>query len=142
MDIIHYMRRFPIKIVGMIVAFHSIIYGLGYVIGTAGFIQTSLYANVAQIMNPVLLGWIMLVGGLVLGYGYARENERLVSYFSTVQSFVWLFAAFVYFLQGYFLLGIGVGLIWSLLAGFAGFSFKNREDTITALVNERLKGYL
>lgn len=141
MNLLHYMRRYPIKIIGLLVALHSIVYGLGYVIGTAGFQQTMLYLNVAEIVNPVFLGWIMLVGGLLLAYGFIRENECLVSWFSTVQSFVWLFAAFVYFLDAFFLLGIGVGLIWSLLSGYAAFSFRNRDATVCELINEKLEKY-
>lgn len=129
----------PIRVVGLIVALHSVIYGLGYLIPTGGFFETVLYMNVGDIMSQWVFGVILLVTGLLLMYSFLQEKINMVVALSNIQSFIWLFASFVYFLNGFYLLGIGIGLIWSLLSSYVAYSFKNRDRTIDNLILQRMQ---
>lgn len=122
----------------MIVALHSLIYGIGYLIPTGGFYATVLYMSVGEIMPTALFGLIMLITGASLMWAFYSENIKVVTIFSNLQSFVWLFAALVYFFNGFYFLGLGIGLIWSVLSGYVAFAFKNKERTIDNMIRQRM----
>lgn len=124
-------------VVGIISAIHSIMYGIGYTFGVSEFQSTVLYPAVASLMNPVLFGVILFVVGIVSCFAFLHGRDSWASAMGTTQAMVWLFAALVYFLSGAFLLGIGVGLVWSVLNAYSAFAFKNREETIMVLANEQ-----
>lgn len=138
MSILKTFQHLPIRVIGVIVALHSAIYGIGYIIPTSGFASTALYKSVIQIMPDYVFGTILLVVGVVLIYAYYACKDRLVEWFSNIQSVVWLFAALAYWFDGLWLVGLGIGMIWSILSAYTAFSYRMKERTINELIRERL----
>lgn len=124
----------PLKTIGIVVALHSLIYSVGYILGVGGFSETLLYQQVATLMRPELFGVILLITGLLLIYGYIQEKCYIISHISTLQSITWLFATFVYFLGGDWLVGVAIGLVWSILSGYIAYAFKQKRQALNKAI--------
>lgn len=130
MNVYSTLVKRPFSIIGAITAIHSIVYGVGYMFGAGGFIDTVLYRNVGDLLTPTLFGLILFVVGVGALWSFAKAKADSVSLFSTMQSFLWLFATLVYMLNGAWLLGLGVGLVWAALSGYAAFAFKHQVEIV------------
>ena len=131
----------PIRVVGITTAVHSIIYGIGYLSGIGGFDRTIIYPAVSEIMRPEFFGLVLLIVGLLVGFSYLYHKVALLNYVSTVQSIIWLFVSFVYFLEGAYLLGLAFGMIWTFLSGYCSYSYINKDRIIDDLVMQRVLEY-
>lgn len=116
-----------IKTIGIIVAVYSLIYGVGFFTGIGGFSDTLLYETVGDLMKPQLLGAALVVTGVALIYGYLANARWLISNVSNIQSFIWLFAAFVYVLSGQWLVAAAAGLVPVLLSSYNGYAFRMQD---------------
>lgn len=116
-----------VKTIGIIVAFHSFIYAIGYIFGIGGFVDTLLYQDVASLIRPELFGWALLGTSLSIMLGYFVEHTRTVTTASTIQSFVWLFGTFVYMLNAQWLVALAIAGVWTLLSAYTGFAWRNRH---------------
>lgn len=132
----YFIKYSPMAVIGIISAIHSIVYGIGYVFMLPEFQNTVLYPAVASLIDPRLFGVVLLLVGIASVVAFTSNRPKWASPMGTTQAMIWLFAALVYFLTGAVALGIGVGLVWSVLNAYAAFVFANREDTIMVLANE------
>lgn len=115
-----------VKTIGMIVAVHSFIYAIGYITGSGGFVDTILYGEVATIFSPVLFGFALLATSVTILAGYMMEHSLMINIASNVQSFIWLFATFVYFLNGDPLLALAIAGVWSVLSAYTAYAWRHR----------------
>lgn len=116
----------PVVVTGIIIAFHNIAYGVGYLFDSSGFPTTILYKHAAELMAPELFGLLMLLTGLLALYAWLKRKDRLVSLASNAQALTWLFATLIYVINGDITLGISIGLVWTLLAYYMGYVYRHR----------------
>lgn len=121
-----------IKTIGIIVAFHSFLYAIGYLTGVGGFTDTVLYDQVIQLLDPRLFGLGFLLTSIAILAGYFVESVRLVGAGSTAQSFIWIFVTLIYIINGNWLVSLALGAIWVILSSYTAFVYRNkkREDNL------------
>jgi len=124
------LKSRPITVVGLLSAFHSILYGVGFLFAVGGFDRAILYIEVGLLYptGQEIFGIILILAGVVTMAGYLGNKARLIRWGSGSQSFLWAFAAFTYFLNGQILLGVGVAMIWAVISTYMAFLHKNVED--------------
>jgi hypothetical protein len=126
------MQRFlltrPITILGILSALHSIVYGVGFIFGAGGFSRTVLYMETSQVMDPMYFGVGLLAIGLAVMVSFLRGKNRTVSVSSFTQSFIWFFATLIYWLNGEYLLGIGIALLWTLISQYVSYCYRHLDD--------------
>lgn len=132
----------PLTIIGLIIAIHSIAYGLGYIIPTSGFEASVLYNAFEAFIKPAWVGAFLTAIGFYSAYAWVKDSEKHISNSSFIMAFFWLFAAMTYFVAGAFGQGIGIGLVWSLLSGYTAFAYKNKEETVLKQMNQHFKDIL
>lgn len=132
----------PLTVIGLILAIHTLSYGVGYLIPTSGFASSVLYSALGAFVFPSWVGIFLTVLGLYSFYAWIKDSERDVAISSYIMSFYWLFAAMCYFVVGAIGQGIGVGLVWCLLSGYTAFAYKNRQETVEWSTNQKFKKIL
>lgn len=116
-----------IKTIGIIVAFHSFLYGLGYLTGVGGFTETVLYGQVINIIDPRIFGLGFLVTSVGILAGYFMDSVATVNLGSTAQSFIWIFVTLVYMLNGNWLVSVALGGVWVVLSSYTALAYRNKE---------------
>lgn len=128
MGIVNALNHRPVRVLGFISAMHSFIYGFGYIFAAGGFTGTVLYVNFGDTVTTDIFGTFLLVTGTLLAFAYSRNNPKTIRAASITQSLVWIFATFMYLLNGAWLLAIGISLPWALIASYIAFAFARRVD--------------
>lgn len=128
MGIVNALNNRPVRALGFLTAVHSVIYGIGYITAMGGFTGTVLYVNFGSLLATTSFGVIVLLGGLLLAFAYARNNPKTIQKASIIQSCVWLFASMTYILNGAWLLALGISLPWALLSSYLSYAFARREQ--------------
>lgn len=118
----------PITVVGFIIAIRTLVYGIGYLIPTTGFVQTVLFMELTTLVAASTAGLIFVVMAAFMIYALLREDERKVSAAFSLNAFLWLFALFIYIVHGTPLLGLGIAGMFAFLSGYVGFAYRNRKE--------------
>lgn len=117
----------PLTVVGLITALHSIVYGLGFLLLIGGFEKTALYENLDSTLNARWLGGFLLIVGLSVAAGLFARNDKLITFASGIQSFIWAVIFFIYALLGEPFLGVGTALVWAMFSIYVSYVHKNKE---------------
>lgn len=120
------LKNRPVRVLGFIAAVHAIIYAFGLFFGKGGFGQTVLYTSLGTPEVVDTFSIALLVTGSLLCFAYYRNNPKTIRTASGICGTVWLFAAFTYILNGAWLLAIGIGLPWAVLAFYLAYAHSNR----------------
>lgn len=120
------LKNRPVRVLGFIAALHAIVYGFGLIFGAGGFGDTVLYTSLGphSVVNTFSVS-LIVTGGL-LCFAYARNNPKTIRTASGLCGTVWLFATFTYLANGAWLLAIGIGFPWSVLAYYLAYAHSNR----------------
>lgn len=129
MGIVNALNNRPVVVVGILVALHTIAYGIGYVTLDPGFLGTVLYPVVATVITPPFFGILCLIIGSGAVLSWISNKPKPISIFTGLQSILWLFVAFVYFINGFIMLGFAIGASWTLLSGYMGYVYANQIYT-------------
>lgn len=124
------LKNRPVRVLGFIAALHAIVYGIGFLLGTGGFGETVLYTALGSAQVVFLFSLSLLITGAFLCFAYYRNNPKTIRSASGLCGTVWLFAAASYLLSGAWLLAIGIGLPWAVLAFYLAFAHGNRTSII------------
>lgn len=130
MGIANALQNRPVRVLGFIAAIHAMVYGIGISLGTGGYGETVLYTALGT--EPVIYGFsaALLVTGILLAYAYSKNNPKTIYYASALCGTVWLFAAITYLLNAAWLLAIGIGLPWAVLAYYLAYAHSNRQNIL------------
>lgn len=128
MGISNALNNRPVRVLGFISAIHCITYGTGYLTQWGGFTGTVLFVNLGSKVNTEIFGAATLAVGLLLAFAYARNNPKTIRLVSFMQTGVWLYASMTYFLNGAWMLALGISLPWALLSSYISFAFARRVD--------------
>lgn len=130
MGISNALKNRPVRVLGFIAAIHAIIYGLGITFGSGGYGETVLYTALGPESVIYSFSVSLLVTGALLAYAYSVNNPKTIYYASGLCGTVWLFASIMYTLNGAWLLAIGIGLPWAVLAFYLAYAHSNRKKII------------
>ena len=136
MGIRYAMNSKPITVVGFIAAIHSIVYGVGFLFAVGGFQNTVLYRNISMVGHPQLFGAAILTAGLLVMLGLATRNQRLIAWFSSLQSMAWLFTFLAYVLNGQAFLGVGIALVWTAISSYVAYVHANMDTVLPAVIED------
>jgi hypothetical protein len=138
MDLATTVNGRPITIVGIITALHSIVYGIGFIFGIGGFMRTVLYNDITGVTNPTFFGILLLLSGSIVALGLALSHPKMIAISSSIQSLSWFFTFLVYVLNGQFLLGVGIALVWVLLSSYVAYVHAHYDFVVAqVLLNYR-----
>lgn len=115
---------------GFLTAFHSIIYGLGYLSSWGGFDGALVGLEVNNIYVNILLGGVLTFVGITLMYAYSVLNPKTIRIVSYLQGLAWLFVTLLYVINGAFLLALGIGVTWTVISVYISFATKNRQKIL------------
>lgn len=119
----------PVSVVGIIVALHTLFYGLGFLFQVPGFQQTAIYDQVNELMNPSWFGAFALFVGVTSILGWLTKRSEIIRWTTTIQVLFWLFITILYVLAGFPILALVAGIFWALLAAYMGYIFANKVFT-------------
>lgn len=120
----------PVRVLGVIASVHAIVYAVGMFFGTGGFGETVIYkAFGPQLLIDIFAAVLLVTGGL-LTFAYIRNNPKTIRLASGGCGLAWLFATFMYLFNGAWLLAIGIGLPWTILAFYLAYAHGNRVNII------------
>lgn len=120
----------PVRVLGFITAFHSIIYGIGYLTNWGGFDGALVGLQISNLLVNVGLGAVLTFVGAGLMYAYSVLNPKTIRALSYLQGLAWLFVTLLYIINGAFLLALGIGVTWSVVSVYISFATKNRKNII------------
>lgn len=118
----------PVRVLGFVAAMHTVVYGIGLSLGLGGFGETFLYTALGPASVVYTFSASLVVTGALLAFAYVRNNPKTIRDISGVCGTVWLFATLLYLLHGAWLLAIGIGLPWMVLAYYLAFAHGNRRE--------------
>lgn len=121
------LQNRPVRVLGFIAALHAVIYGVGFFFGIGGFGETVLYTALGPLSVIYGFATSLLLTGLLLCWAYARNNPKSIQFASGLCGTAWLFAALSYVFSGAWLLALGIGLPWAVLAYYLAFAHGNRR---------------
>lgn len=124
------LKHRPVRVLGFIAALHAMIYGFGLILGTGGFSETVLYTALGSQTTVTLFSVALLITGGFLAFAYARNNPKTIAIASGACGTVWIYCTLAYLLGGAWLLAIGIGLPWTILAYYLAFAHSNRTSII------------
>lgn len=124
------LQNRPVRVLGFIAALHAIIYGFGLYLGIGGFGETVLYTALGSTVIVYTFAAALLVTGALLCFAYTRNNPKTIRTASGLCGTAWLFATLTYLLNGAWLLAIGIGLPWAVLAYYLAYAHSNRVSII------------
>lgn len=127
MGISNALQNRPVRVLGFIAALHAMIYGIGLFLGIGGFGDTVLYTALGPLKVVYIFAASLFVTGGFLCFAYARNNPKTIRFASGLCGTAWLFATMSYFLGGAWLLAIGIGLPWAILAYYLAYAHGNRR---------------
>ncbi len=130
MGMINALNNRPIRVLGFITAFHSIVYGLGYLFGIGGFNGALVGLKINSIVITSILGSVLSIVGLLLMFAYTRMNPKTIRTGSFWQALVWLFISLMYLLNGAYLLSLGIGFTWCVISLYIAYASGNRLNII------------
>lgn len=125
----HLINNSPVSVVGVIVALHTLFYGLGFVFQVPGFQQTAIFDQVNELMNPSLFGAFALFVGVASILGWLTRRPDIIRWTTTIQVLFWLFITILYVLAGFPILALVAGIFWVMLAAYMGYIFANKVYT-------------
>lgn len=126
MGIRNALNNRPVRVLGFLTAFHSIVYGIGYLGGIGGFNGALVGLDINNIVLTSILGGALSVIGSLLMFAYIRMNPKTIRTFSFIQGLAWLFITLMYLLNGAYLLALGIGLVWAVISVYIAYAVKNR----------------
>ncbi len=115
----------PITIFSIIGSLHTVVYGLGFLLGTSDFTRTVLYKEVTTIMPPEVFGIIAIVVAVIALFGFFGQRRGCISVGTWAQVVLWLFVTLVYFLYLDILLGLAIGATWTVMFAYSAYLHKN-----------------
>lgn len=124
------LQNRPVRVLGFIAALHAMVYGVGLTLGVGGFGQTVLYTALGPPSVIYLFSAALFLTGSLLCFAYLRNNPKTIKFMSGMCGTAWLFATLTYLLNGAWLLAIGIGLPWAVLAYYLAFAHGNRRSII------------
>lgn len=130
MGLVNALQNRPVRVVGFLAALHSVLYAVGLYLGTGGFGDTVLYTALGPLVVVNLFAASLLITGGLLAFAYMRNNPKTIRAASGLCGTVWLFATSSYLLSGAWLLAIGIGLPWTLIAFYLAYAHGNRLSII------------
>lgn len=119
----------PLSVLGVIVAIHTIVVGLGFLF-VDNVRTTPLYLSLEKVAGVEIFGWVLVGLGLVVAYAYIHGKGKLVALASYLQTLHWLFIFCGYYLAGQSFLGLQNALFWAVLSGYVAFAFGNRSTWV------------
>lgn len=128
MGISNALNNRPVRTLGFLTAFHSVIYGIGYLTATGGFNGALVGLAVNNVTLTNILGVVLLTVGLLLMFAYMRQNPKTIYWISCAQAIIWLFIGFMYLVNGAFLLALGIGFAWAVASTYIGYASANRQN--------------
>lgn len=120
----------PVRVLGFLTAFNSIVYGIGYLFGIGGFDGALVGIAINSTMITAALGGGLALVGLLLMFAFIRQNPKTIRGVSIVQTLVWLFVTFMYLFNGAYLLALAIGLVWSVVSYYIAYASKNRQSIL------------
>lgn len=130
MGLANALNNRPVRVLGFITAFHSIVYGIGYLGTIGGFDGALVGLSIDSLVITNSLGVVLSLVGLLLMWAYARLNPKTIKFVSFAQSLIWLFVTFMYLINGAYLLALGVGLTWAIISGYIAYATENRINIL------------
>lgn len=127
MTIARFVNTRPFSIFGIINAIHTLVYGLGYMLGSGGFPGTVLYHNISDLMPHFVFGVILTLMGTLGLAAWIIHRRPWIKWSCALMGFTWFFAFLVYTLNGAFLLGVGIGLTSAALSWYLSYAWDNRS---------------
>lgn len=124
------LQNRPVRVLGFIAALHAIVYGVGLMLGIGGFGETVLYTALGPASSIYTFAISLFVTGVLLCFAYARNNPKTIRTASGLCGTAWLFATLSYLFSGAWLLAIGIGLPWAVLAYYLAYAHSNRVSII------------
>lgn len=124
------LQNRPVRVLGFIAALHAVIYGVGLLFGIGGFTELVLYTALGDLVTVYIFAVALLVTGVLLCWAYARNNPKTIRFASGLCGTAWLFATLSYLFSGAWLLSIGIGLPWTILAYYLAYAHSNRVSII------------
>lgn len=128
MGIANALNNRPVRVLGFVTAFHSIVYGVGYLSNRGGFNGALVGLSIDNVVITGVLGAVLSIVGLLLMWAYARLNPKTIRYVSYAQSLIWFFITLMYLFNGAPLLALGIGLTWAMISSYLAFAHKNRVN--------------
>ncbi len=121
----------PVRVVGWLTAAHSFIVGFGYTTKLGENASGILYQGLGSDEVRLIFGLLLLVTGTLLMFAFTRNNPKTIRAVSLVQSFIWLYATFLYAINGAVLLAIALFLLPTLVSSYISYAHGNRRNIIS-----------
>jgi hypothetical protein len=105
--------------------------GVGFLFSLAEIRQTLLYQNYNELIPGItgpIVGLAFILVGLFVAWCATAGRNREARFGLRVQAFLWLFSAFMYALNGGWLLAVIFGVGFSFFAGYLAFFQKHGVD--------------
>lgn len=118
----------PISMFGIFGGLHSVFVGLGYILMLPEFTRSLLYTEVSMLMHPSIFFAVLAFAGLLSIVAFFVDKEKWVLRANGFQAIAWLFVTFIYFLGGFWLLGLTAGFFWSIIPGYVSYVYKDRHN--------------
>lgn len=94
------------------------------------FTRTVLYSDIDGIMSPEAFGGLLFGVGVLVAIGFLLKKARLISWFSGLQSLIWLFVTSIYWTKGQYFLGAAIAFVWVLMSSYMAYAHKNQDFII------------
>jgi uncharacterized protein (DUF2062 family) len=126
---LYHIKRDSLDVLGYIISIRAILLGLSFAANRPDAVVSVLYRHIDQfpLVEPEVFGTVLMISGLITFTGFLMKNTRLVRYSSQFQFMVYLFATFIYFLNGSFISGLIAAAIPAALTYVVAYRFCNRK---------------
>ena len=121
----------PLSILGILVALHTIVVGVGFLFITKVKV-TPLYQHLNTLLNIKYFGVFLIIVGIVSILSYCSFKVRLIKIINDIQCLAWLFIFFGYLVDLDYFVGTQNALFWAVFSTYISFTHFNNQTVDSA----------